>query len=214
MVDISFGERLKIIFDLIKSQSFFLTLFAILILTVIVLIVNFKVKSKAPRYAVAIAYLGLTILVLARYGKYVLAFNDSIVEKVFKAMYFPNLPVYFSILVASILLLLVMIIDKKFSIVTKITNVICFCSIWFFFILTVDLVKKENIDFLEAAQVYGNKSVMTLLQTSTSIFAIWIGVILMDLLIRKLDNKTNKTKEIEADTALEVQTIDVEINRQ
>ena len=195
MVDISFGERFKIIADLIKSQSFFLTLFAILILTVIALIINFKVKSKAPRYIAAISYLGLAILVLARYGKYVLSFNDSIVEKVFKAMYFPNLPVYFSILVASILLLLVMVIDKRFSIVTKITNVVCFCSIWFFFVLTVDLVKKENIDFLEVTQVYGNKAVMTLLQASTSIFVIWLGIILIDLLVRKLDNKTKKSND-------------------
>lgn len=192
MTNLSLTEKFKIISDLIKSQSFFITLFAILVLTIIILVVNLKEKSKAPKIAAAIVFVGLAILVIARYGKYVLSFNDSIVEKVFKAIYFPNLVVYFSMLVISILLLVVMLINKKFSLVTKITNVVSFFGIWFFFVLTLDLVKKEGINFYEVKELYTNKSVMTLLQTSMSIFVIWLGVIVMDLIIRNLDNKMNK----------------------
>ena len=87
MVNIPLTERLKEIANLVSSQSFYITLFVILILTISALIINVKVKSQAPKYIAAIVYIGMTILVLARYGHYVLTFNDSIVEKFFKALF-------------------------------------------------------------------------------------------------------------------------------
>lgn len=203
MAKLSLVEKIRLISDLIKSQSFFITLFAILVLIIMVLVINLKKKSKAPKLAVAIIFIGLAILVIARYGKYVLSFNDSIVEKVFKAIYFPNIIVYFAMLITSILLLIAMIIDKKFSTITKITNVVCFFGIWFFFILTLDLIKKSGINFYEVKELYANKSVMTLLQTSMSIFVIWLGIVVMDLIIRKLDNRMSKNANDDLENKVE-----------
>ncbi len=192
MVNIPLTERLKEIANLVSSQSFYITLFVILILTISALIINVKVKSQAPKYIAAIVYIGMTILVLARYGHYVLTFNDSIVEKFFKAFYFPNLVVYISMLVISLLLMLVNIIDKNFSLFAKIINSVAFFLIWFLFILLVDTVKKTELNFYDVKELYSDQTVMILLQASTAIFAVWTSIVIIDIAVRKIAEKRTK----------------------
>ena len=192
MVNIPLTERLKEIANLVSSQSFYITLFVILILTISALIINVKVKSQAPKYIAAIVYIGMTILVLARYGHYVLTFNDSIVEKFFKAFYFPNLVVYISMLVISLLLMLVNIIDKNFSLFTKIINSVAFFLIWFLFILLVDIVKKTGLNFYDVKELYSDQTVMILLQASTAVFAVWTSIVIIDIAVRKIAEKRTK----------------------
>ena len=192
MASISFFERLKTIWNLVVSQSFFMTLFVILILTLIILLINVKVKSKAPRYAAAIVYFGLAVLALARYGHYVLTFNDSVVEKIFKAMYFPNVVVYLSMLIISILLMIANIIDKRFSVFGKIISSVSFFLVWFLFVLVVDTVKQSRLNFYEVKELYSDKTVMVLLQASMAIFCVWIGIFVIDLIVRKIADRMDK----------------------
>ena len=195
MINIPLTERLKEIANLVSSQSFFITLFVILILTISILIINVKVKSKAPKFIAAIVYIGIAILVLARYGYYVLILNDSVVEKLFKAFYFPNSVVYLSMLVISLLLMIANIIDKKFSLFAKIINFAAFFLIWFLFVLLVDTTKKAKLNFYNVKDLYSNPTVMILLQASMAIFAVWISVVIIDLIVRKVADKIdNKTK--------------------
>ena len=180
MINISFFDRIKTIFDLIFSESFFVTLFVILILTVTVLIINMRVKSKAPKYAVAIVYSGLAILVLARYGHYVVSLNDSIVDKFFRAMYFPNIVVYLSMLIITVLLLALNIINNKYLKFTKVSSFLCFFFIWFLFVLTIDTVKAEGLNFYEISELYANGTV------------IWCMIMIIDIIVRKLSDRMDK----------------------
>ncbi len=205
MASIPILGRLKTIGNLIASQSFFVTLFVILVLTLIVLLINIKVKSKAPKYVAAIVYFGLAVLVLARYGHYVLTLNDSIVEKFFKAMYFPNLVVYLSMLIISLLLMVANIMDKRFSVFARIINSVSFFLIWFLFILLVDSVKKLGLNFYDVKDLYSNRTVMILLQASMFIFAVWVGVVLIDLIVRRIaDKMDNRSLEKDITNNLEL----------
>ena len=192
MANIPFSERIKTIFNLAVSQSFFITLFVIFLLTIIALVVNTRVKSKAPKYMVAIAYGGIAILLLARYGKYMLSLNDSIVDKFFRAMYFPNIVVYISMLVITILFIALTILNDKYLMYTKICNFLCFSLIWFLFALTVDTVKKEGLSFYEVTQIYANGTIMILMQASMCIFGIWCALLISDMIIRKLSDRMEK----------------------
>ena len=192
MINISFFDRIKTIFDLIFSESFFVTLFVILILTVTVLIINMRVKSKAPKYAIAIVYSGLAILVLARYGHYVVSLNDSIVDKFFRAMYFPNIVVYLSMLIITVLLLALNIINNKYLKFTKVSSFLCFFFIWFLFVLTIDTVKAEGLNFYEISELYANGTVMILLQASMATFGVWCMIMIIDIIVRKLSDRMDK----------------------
>lgn len=199
MTEYSLFERIKTIFETVFSSSFFITLLIILIITLALLIANNKLKSPVPKIIATISYTLLSILVLARYGSYVLAINDNVVEKFFKAMYFPNLVVYLSMLFISILLLVLNFINKNYTKITKIFNIVCFALIWFFFVLVLDTAKESNINIYEVTEIYSNSTVMILLQASMCIFFVWIGILLMNLIVRKmtkkLDSKTNITLE-------------------
>lgn len=212
MTNISLLERIKTIIDLVKSQSFFITLFVILLLTIIVLVINNRVNSKAPKYAIAITYTGLTVLLLARYGQYMLSLNDSIVDKFFRAMYFPNIVVYLSTLIITILFLALVIINEKCLKYTKICSLFSFFLIWFLFVLTVDSVKKEGLSFYEVTDIYANSTIMILMQASMCIFAIWCGVMISDVIIRKLSGKIDNKEEIKEYTNEEFMTNTVSNN--
>ncbi len=191
-MDITLMDRIKSIFSVIASQSFFVTLFIILVMTTSLLLINIKAKSKAPKYVATIVYVGLTILVLARYGSYVLSLNDSVVEKFFKAVYFPNFVVYVSMLIVTLILITITIIDEKFSIVAKVCNSMCFFIIWFLFVLVVDLIKEKGLNFAEVKDIYSDFSITILLQASMYVFVVWFGVILMDLIVRRISNKMDE----------------------
>lgn len=199
MANISLFKRLSIIFNLILSQSFFITLFIILVLTIVILTINIKWKSRAPKYVAAIAYLGTAVLALARYSKYVLSLNDSVVDKFFRAMYFPNMVVYLSMLIITLLLLAFTIIDEKFSLFSRICNYSCFFIIWFLFVLVIDTIKQAGLNFYEVVELYANSTVMILLQASMCVFAVWCGVIIVDLIVRKLSSKMDEKDRLNID---------------
>lgn len=199
MANISFGNRIKTIFDLVVSQSFFITLFVILVLTVTILVVNIKIKSKAPKYISIIACAGVGALVFARYGKYVLSLNDSIVDKFFRAAYFPNVVVYLSMLIITVLLLAYVMIDDRFTIYTKICTFLCFFITWFLFILVVDTVKKEKLNFYEVKELYANKDVTVVLQASMFVFIIWSAIVIGDIVVRKLAHRMDEKEKMNED---------------
>lgn len=196
MSSISFVDRLKTIISLIFSQSFFIVLFGILLLTIALVIVGMKVKSKAPRYIIGILYLGLAVLVLARYGSYVFSLHDSFVDKFFKVVYFPNAVVYLSMLIISILLLVYVLVDDGFSLFSRISTFTFFFLIWFLTVLTLDTMKIEKLNFSEVAELYGNPTTMVLLQSTMAIFLIWCFIIVIELIVRKLSKKMD-AKSIE-----------------
>lgn len=202
MTDFSFWDRIKTIFEMIFSSTFFISLFIVLILTIAILVLNHKIKTKTPKYLVILGYLCIIIFVLVKYGSYVLSINDSVVEKFFSAMYFPNLVVYLSMLLITLLLLAINFINEKFSLVTKICNVLCFGLIWFFFILVLDVMKSEGINVYEITEIYSNETLMILLQASMYVFFVWIGILLMNLAVRKISDKLDGVEKAKSLTTL------------
>lgn len=197
MTEYSFWERISTIFDMVISSTFFISLLVIIILTIVILIVNSKVKSKIPKYLSALAYAVIMVYVIIKYGSYVLSINDSFVEKVFSAMYFPNLITYLCMMMVTIFILITTFISKNYSFVVKIGNIGSFSLMWFLFILILDVVKSNNIDIYDVTSIYSDGTLMILLQASTYIFFIWMGLLLMNLIVRKItfamEHKSNSS---------------------
>lgn len=189
MVEISFFDRIKTIFEMIFSSPFFISLFIILVLTITILLINTKIESKIPKYCAVGAYVVITVFVLWKYGTYVLSINDSIVERFFSALYFPNMVVYFAMLIITLLLLTITFINKNFSRLIKICNIACFSFIWLLFILFLDVIKTNGINVYDQVTIYSNQTLMILLQASMCMFFVWLGVLLMHFLVKKISEK-------------------------
>lgn len=186
MSDYSFFDRISMILDMITSSFFFVSLFVIFLLSIIVLIIGTKVNKKITKYTLMGIYALIICFVLYKYGKYAMSFNDTFIEKIFSAMYFPNLITYISMLIISIFIIIINFINKKFSSFFKIVNLLFCGTIWLLFILVLDTVKTNNIDIYDKAAIYSNNSVMILLQASMYIFFIWTGILIVNLIVTKL----------------------------
>lgn len=194
MIDFSIADRIVKIFEMIISSSFFISLFIIIVLTIIILLINAKVKSKIPKYIAASIYTIIMVYTLIKYGNYILSLNDKLADQVFKTIYFPNLVTYICMLLITVLIMLIAFI-KKYSNLIKIGNITCFSLIWFFFILILDFVKNNNINIYDLKEVYQNETLMILLQASMNIFFIWVGVLLIDYIVKKILISIEKQKE-------------------
>ena len=75
------------------------------------------------------------------------------------------------------------IINKKFKKFIRICNILSFTIIQFLFILTIDLISKSNIGLFEKTSLYSNQTLMILVQASMAIFACWVGLLIVNLVI-------------------------------
>ena len=195
MTQYSLFERISKIFSMILSSSFFVSLFIVIVFTIAILAVNRKMKTPGPKYICAFAYAVIMVLVLVKYGKYILAFNDSLVQKLFSAMYFPNIITYICMMLITIFLIVRSFMRKEESFILKLGNIFCFSIIWFLFVLVLEVTGKENIDVYDVKAVYSNETLMILIQASTYIFCVWIGILLINYIVNRLDGISKKKKD-------------------
>lgn len=194
MTGISLFERISKIFDVIFSSSFFVALLIIIILTIVLLVINKKANSLFPKIIAALGYFLIALYIITRYGVYFFEVNDSFVDKVFSAMYFPNLITYISMLVITIFVLINSFIHKKHTNIIKVGNITCFSMIWFLLILVLDVVKTNEIDVYDVKSIYSNETLMVILQASMYIFFIWMGILFINYIV----NKINDTFELKS----------------
>ncbi len=183
MADLSVLERLKVLVNIIFSSPFFITLFSFMILTIIVFSVYSATKGKVSKIILTVSYGFILGFLIVRYGKLILQIFDTFVDQVFMAIYFPNLITYICMVVITSILMIMTIINKKFKKFIRICNILSFTIIQFLFILTIDLISKSNIGLFEKTSLYSNQTLMILVQASMAIFACWVGLLIVNLVI-------------------------------
>lgn len=186
MNEYSLLDRVSVILDMITSSGFFVSLFITICLTIIILVIDSKVRKKWIKYILAFIYFGFMIYVVYRYGSYALSLNDTFVEKIFTAMYFPNLVTYVSMMIVTVFIIISTFVNKQSSSFSKILDLLFFGIIWFLFILVLDTVKSYNIDIYDKVSIYSNESLMILLQASMYVFFIWTGAIVINYIVKRL----------------------------
>ena len=154
-----------------------------MILTIIVFSVYSATKGKVSKIILTVSYGFILGFLIVRYGKLILQIFDTFVDQVFMAIYFPNLITYICMVVITSILMIMTIINKKFKKFIRICNILSFTIIQFLFILTIDLISKSNIGLFEKTSLYSNQTLMILVQASMAIFACWVGLLIVNLVI-------------------------------
>ena len=187
--------------NIVLSSPFFIALLVIVLLTVLVLIFNRKKTKKWQKILVASAYLCITTYILITYWDAAFSLSDALVDKIFTALYFPNYISYICMLVISLILFVMTLINKRLTKFSKVSNVFCFLMISFLFVLILDTITKYGIDVYDKTDVYQSSTLMVLIQSSMGIFAIWILVLLIDLIaqviVKYMNKKNNDFLEVE-----------------
>ena len=192
MEDITFFERIKLLFSLISSSPFFVIILFLLIAATLTLVLSKKSNNRNLKIIVTVLYFISFILIIFNYGSSFTKFFDNLVTKLFTYLYFPSIIAYLCLMIIGILILVKMILKKEKSKFIVISNVMLFTISVLLFVLSIDIIVKGNIDIFEKTSIYNNETLMVLIQANTTVYLIWF----ITLLIKYLANKNDISFEI------------------
>lgn len=190
MANISFVDKIKILFNTIFSNPF-LSLSAVIgiILAVLMIIDIIKHKKIRRKYYIAAWFL-IFLFIIVRYYKVFPLLVDNLINQVFMTLYFPNVGVYMMLLIIiniSFIYCLAKNIHKSYKVLTGIISI--FLDL--LFILIINFILENNIDITSDITLYTNSKLLVLLELSTALFVSWILLIFFIsayLKLKKLDN--------------------------
>ena len=173
MADFSIIQKIKVFFDTVISTPFFLFYFIFGLIILYLIIFDIKKNKKISKIAYIISILFLASFFLISYFSTVLKVIDSFIEIILKALYFPNLGIYISMLIIVNLTYLTIMISKKNNKnkVKKIVSSIITILIDFLFIMIIVIISKNKIDITSEVKLYSDSTILTLLQISMALFA-------------------------------------------
>ncbi len=191
---LSVFDLISNLFNIIVTSPFFISLFIILILTIAVLLINIKINKPIIKIVVGIIYFVISIFVILKYFPSLGVLMDSIVDKIFLALYFPNYISYLCMLIVAVLLFVKSILDHTLSRFAKVVNVVAFLIMVFLFILSLDIITKNDIDITLRSSVYSNETLLVLIEATTLVFAIWIVASIVDMVAVRIMKNDNRKK--------------------
>lgn len=199
MEDITFFERIKLLFSLISSSPFFIIILFLLIAATLTLILSKKSNNKYLKIIVTILYFLSFILIIFNYGSSFTKFFDNLVTKLFTYLYFPSIIAYLCLMIVGILILVKMILRKEKSKFIVISNVMLFTISVLLFVLSIDTIVKGNIDIFEKTSIYNNETLMVLIQANTTVYLIWFITLFIKYLVNRIIKKLDYEEVVKED---------------
>lgn len=192
MNDFSLIEKINILMELISSSSFFLFFSMIGIALLIFFIVCIIRNKKINKWIIITIFSFIGIIIFINYSSIIMKILDAIIDSAFKILYFPNLPIYATILIVSNVCLIISIVNKRETKLRKIINLVCSSILDILFVFIISVVSKYNIDIYEEINLYTNSTLLVLLELSTGIFTSWLLVRLFESAHTKLKKYDKK----------------------
>lgn len=200
MNDFSLIEKINILMELISSSSLFLFFSMIGIALLIFSIVCIIKNKKINKWIIIVIFSMIGLIVFVNYSSIIIKILDTIIDSVFKVLYFPNLPIYITILIISNVCLIISLISRKESKIRRIINLISSSILDLLFVFIISVVSMYDINIYEEINLYTNSTLLVLLELSTGIFTSWI-------LIRLFESAHTKLKKYDEKQYPEMQEI-------
>jgi len=170
MVDISFLDKFKIIYDFIKSNSLILLILLLIITIILDLLYGNNKKSTKSLYIIIICL--LVIYMLFSYYKPFINIFDIYIENVFKVAYFPSIIDYVTMILITVGIQLLSI--KKCSGIHKHINIWIGVLIEVLFIINLIAMNNIKVDLINVTSIYENNLLLSIFQLTGITFIIWL----------------------------------------
>ena len=121
-------------------------------------------------------------------------------------IFFPNLATYIIIIIITNIIFLYTILNKKTKSLSKISNILFFTIIIVLMLYTLEQIISDNINIYQFQEVYSDKNISVLIQSTTLIFTLWMTLIISKIIIDKLIQKsieTITTEQTQNNTSIE-----------
>ena len=192
MADFSVVKKLKLLFDTVISTPFFIFYFVVGLITLYLIIVDIKKNKKISKIGYISSIILLINFFLINYFTTIIKVLDVFVEIILKALYFPNLGIYISMLIIVNFTFLIVLLSKNNKMFKKIITTVIALLIDFMFVIIISIISKNNIDITSDIKLYTDSKVLTFLQISMALFAVLYLIYLLIYLhtrFKKLDKK-------------------------
>ena len=215
MIPMSILEKLKSLFGIATSSTFFLIAIIVSILFFCFTLFNILSKKKDNPKIFIFIWGMIAVGIVIMYHNFIIGLGDSFIENIFMAIYFPSLAVFSVMVLLSNLVLFYSAFKKNLMLFFKIVWSVSAILINLLFVFILDIVVKDSVDIYSKAEVYGNQKLLVLLEVSMAIFALNLGMYLIIMLIKKLiGEKSSKKVVLNPDMSLNmnVENINKESN--
>ncbi len=157
----------------------------------VAMIINVKKNKTIGKSLFIIGWIFIILFIIIKYNGYISKLFDNLINNIFMQIFFPNLATYIITIIATNIIFLYTILNKNTKTPAKIVNSIFFSSIMVLMVYTLDVIIENKINIYVQRELYTNEQVLTLIESTTIIFSIWILIIFSKYLIKKLVKKSN-----------------------
>ena len=185
MTNMSFIDKLNVLFNITKSSMTYLIVIIVLVILASILMTLNKKNSKKARNFFIMIYVMIAVFLLVTYRSNLTNMFDYMMNNFFIAIYFPNLAVYLAAIITANIILWTSISNPRTSKIVKKINILAFTVITYILVLILNTIKTNNLDVFTQTSVYGDKTAQALIELSSVIFIAWIIFLVLYSIIRK-----------------------------
>lgn len=185
MEELSLLDKFKVLWDNILQHPLFIVL-------LLVPAIIFLLQKKHGIKAFVLVYLLVILFVLYIGGEVIFELFDNLMDGLFMTLYFPNFITLFVVVVLCSIIALFSFFSKKMFKVNKIINITGFAIIQMLFVLTLTVIRSNNINIYADNALYSNSDVLTLMQLLIGTFALQVIAILIINGINKVTDILDK----------------------
>lgn len=190
MEQLSFFEKIEVLFQNILAHPIFI---CILLIPILLIIFNKKITKKA----VVLIYIAVLLIILFIGNTTIFSLFDNLVDGIFMTLYFPNFITLFVVEVTSAIICLITFLKKNITKVSKIINITGFVIIQTIFALILTVIQANDIDVYQENALYASNDVLTLMQLLMGTFALQIITLLVVKSIEKITEKLDNAGQSE-----------------
>lgn len=199
MEKVTFLQSIIKVLNLIASIPFFIEILILTAFLLIIMIFFYFRKSKKGKITSLIIYFVTLLLLPISHFSFFAETLDKIVENFIAVIYFPSCYVYIATLLITDFSILRNVIkntkDTKRGKWYQILNLVYFFVFQFLFFLIIRVVITNNIDIFTRSSLYSNTNLTSLIQISSYLFWIRIGIKLIIFVIDRLSKFSFNKKD-------------------
>ena len=184
MAKMSFIDKLGILFKIIASSKIYIIIFLVLLLIGYILTSRNRKKDKTLKRICLLIYIIVLGIIIYKHRTNLGNMFDYMMNNFFIAVYFPNLAIYLAAIIITNIIMWISVFNNKIPRFIRNINVTIYCSMTYLLILTLNIIKENNLDVFIQSSVYGNKTAQALIELSSTIFVIWIIFLILYKLIK------------------------------
>lgn len=206
MNEISILEKLKVVYEITKSNIFYPIIIAFLLIVSFLFITTNKNNSKESKKTYGSLYAIAIIIILIKYADSLKTMSDYLMNNLFIIFYFPNIAVYLAAIIITNIIMWISMFKPSTKTIIKLINTTVFSIIHYILILILGIITAKNIDVFNQKALYANHNIHALIELSSNIFLIWIiFLIIYKIIYTYLENK--KVHKIYENKSLTVEHI-------